>query len=344
MATPALGLQPDGSRVWRVQVGGGSEADLIEYNGFFPKQLTVNAGDTVFFDFKALHNPHTVTFLSGQEAPPLVVPADEGTPTAGAATAEAGIPKLMFNPAAAFPTEGTTYDGSGIASSGLNVLRPPDQPFTLTFSAPGTFDYLCLVHPLHMKGTVTVQEAGAPVPHEQADVDALAADEMAKALAEGKALLAEYAAAATPSAGPGGGNLWDVQAGADDHEAVLLRYLPDQLTIKAGDTVRWTDRSEVEPHTVTFLGGEAPPDLVVPEPQAGGPPKLVFNPAVVAPAGPEVYSGQGYANSGALGADFGKFTGLTTYELTFDTPGEYPYFCVLHGSPTMGMRGTVTVT
>jgi plastocyanin len=45
-----------------------------------------------------------------------------------------------------------------------------------------------------------------------------------------------------------------------------------------------------------------------------------------------------------MGADFEPFTGLTTYELTFDTPGEYPYFCALHGSPTMGMRGTITVT
>src|SRR5205085_9368910 len=108
--------------------------------------------------------------------------------------------------------------------------------------------------------------------------------------------------------------------------AALLRYFPDRLTIKAGDTVRWTDKSEMEPHTVTFLGGEAPPDLVVPEPQAGGPPKLVINPAIVDPAGPSVYNGHGYTNSGAMGADFAQFTGLTTYELTFDTAGEYPYF------------------
>src|SRR5262249_41413992 len=126
--------------------------------------------------------------------------------------------------------------------------------------------------------------------------------------------------------------------------AVLLRYFPDSLTIKVGDTVRWTDQSEIEPHTVTFLGGEAPPDLIVPEPQEGGPPKLLLNPAVVAPAGPQVYNGKGYANSGGMGADLGQDTGLTTYELTCDTPGEYPYYCAVHGSPAMGMRATVTVT
>lgn len=343
-ATPVLGRQPDGSRVWRVRVGGGREPDLIEFNAFFPKALTINAGDTVFFDFTGLHNPHTVTFLSGQTAPLLLVPAEAGVGPVGTPAARAAIPRLMFNPATAFPAGGKAYDGTGVANSGLSVLRQPGQFFTLTFTTPGTFNYLCLVHPMHMKGTITVQKTGAAVPHEQADVDALVAEEMAQALDQGKKLLAEYGASATTSARAGGGTIWEVRAGADDDEAVLLRFLPDTLTVNAGDTVRWTDRSAVEPHTVTFLGGAAPLDLVVPEPRAGGPPKLVINPAIVAPAGPSVYRGQGYANSGALGADFGKYTKLTTYELTFATPGTYPYYCALHGSPTMGMRGTVTVT
>jgi plastocyanin len=120
--------------------------------------------------------------------------------------------------------------------------------------------------------------------------------------------------------------------------------MPDNVTIAAGDTVRWTVESEFEPHTVTFLGGEDPPELIEPQMQEGGPPKLVFNPDVVGRVGPDVYSGTGYANSGAMGADFEEYTGLTTYELTFDTPGEYLYYCALHGSPEMGMRATVTVT
>ena len=68
---------------------------------------------------------------------------------------------------------------------------------------------------------------------------------------------------AIPTAGSDGGSVWEVQAGDEGEEFVLLRYFPDTLAIKAGDTVRWTDRSKMEPHTVTFLGGEAPPDLIV---------------------------------------------------------------------------------
>jgi plastocyanin len=339
MATPALGERPDGSRVWRVQVAGNNEAEILEFMTFFPRELTINAGDTVFFDFQGHHAPHTVTFLSGEEAPKLIVPAgDSGTPAAGAP------PEIMFNPAAAFPAGGNTYDGTGVLNSGLNVLFPPDQTFTVTFSAPGSFDYLCLVHPLMMKGTVTVQEQGASVPYEQTDIDSMVVEHMAQLTEDGKALIAEYANTATPTAGSTNGNVWDVRAGAEGDEVAVLRFMPDNLTIAAGDTVRWTVESELEPHTVTFLGGEEPPDLIEPQMQEGGPPKLVFNPDVVGRVGPDVYSGTGYANSGAMGADFEEYTGLTTYELTFDTPGEYPYYCALHGSPTMGMRAKVTVT
>jgi len=338
MATPALGEGPDGTRVWRVQVAGDNEAEFLEFMTFFPQELTINAGDTVFFDFQGHHAPHTVTFLSGEEVPKLIVPADEsGTPAAGE-------PQIMFNPAAAFPAGRNMYDGTGVLNSGLNVLFPPDQTFTVTFTAPGSFDYLCLVHPLMMKGMVTVQEQGTALPYEQTDIDSMVAEHMAQLTEDGKALIAEYANAATPTTSSSNGNVWDVRAGAEGDEVAVLRFMPDNLTIAAGDTVRWTVESEFEPHTVTFLGGEEPPDLIEPQMQEGGPPKLVFNPDIVGRVGPEVYSGTGYANSGAMGADFEEYTGLTTYELTFDTPGEYLYYCALHGSPTMGMRAKVTVS
>jgi plastocyanin len=32
-----------------------------------------------------------------------------------------------------------------------------------------------------------------------------------------------------------------------------------------------------------------------------------------------------------------------TFSQTFDTPGTYLYFCVVHGTPTAGMRGTIVV-
>ena len=49
----------------------------------------------------------------------------------------------------------------------------------------------------------------------------------------------------------------------------------------------------------------------------------------------------------AIGADFGvdkhSFRPGQTYSHVFDTPGEYPYYCELHGLPTVGMIGVVIV-
>jgi plastocyanin len=33
----------------------------------------------------------------------------------------------------------------------------------------------------------------------------------------------------------------------------------------------------------------------------------------------------------------------TTFSQTFSTPGTYLYFCVVHGTPSSGMRGTIVV-
>ena len=57
-------------------------------------------------------------------------------------------------------------------------------------------------------------------------------------------------------------------------ERYLDLHLPRQVI---GDTVRWTDRSIGEPHTVTFLGGTEPVEDVILEPQPDGTPKLCQN-------------------------------------------------------------------
>ena len=78
--------------------------------------------------------------------------------------------------------------------------------------------------------------------------------------------------------------------------------------------------------------------------QEGGPPKLVYQPGRGRPRGTGGLQRNGVCQLRSDGRRFRGYTGLTTYELTFDTPGEYPYYCALHGSPTMGMRAKVTVT
>jgi len=95
------------------------------------------------------------------------------------------------------------------------------------------------------------------------------------------------------------------------------------------------------PHTVTLASGGKEPDLFLVEPQEAGPPKVVINPVVLAPAGGPTYSGKDYFNSGWIWGTKDPFPGPRSYVLKFDTPGTYEFYCVLHDM--MGMSGHVTV-
>ena len=129
-----------------------------------------------------------------------------------------------------------------------------------------------------------------------------------------------------------------------------MHFVPGEVTIKVGDTVRWTDRTTGEPHTVTFLGGTEQPEDTLIEPQPSGPPKLIQNYQTFLPAGEASFDGTGYHNSGFLGVppEIGQMFGLLgdSYELTFTKAGEYPYYCILHASgpdDEYGMTGKVIV-
>ncbi len=346
VATPVLGEQPDGTFVWRVQAGGGSEEDLIDAQAFFPEEITVNAGDTVFFEIRGFH---TVTFPSGGEVPKLLLQEEAaGTPAMGG-TPAAGGARTVLNPAAAFPAGSPTYDGTAYANSGLPI-DPTAPPYTLTFPTPGTYEYLCLVHPAVMKARVIVQEQGAERPRDQAAYDQMADEQEAALIERGRALIEQVGSASSPAAGTAG-TVHEVSAGVGEGQVQVLQFLPRELEIKVGDSVRWTNPTATEPHTVTFLGGEAAPEFVFPEPAAGGPPALVFNPEVAFPSGGPSYTGTGYVNSGVLGRELPEFPAefprSATFELTFDSPGEYGYYCAFHaGGPDdeHGMTGRIVVS
>jgi plastocyanin len=345
-STPQLGEQPDGTHIWKVQVAGMEMENLIDLQAFFPKEITINAGDAIFFEFPTPPGFHTVTFLSGEDVPPLIIP-DEAAGDSPASP-PAGPPTLVLNPQAAFPVGGNTYDGTGYLNSGLDVVRlPSDPPFVLTFTTPGTYEYQCIPHGVVMKATVVVQEAGSTIAEDQAAIDAQAEQERAAVIEEGMAEIAEYGEA-TATARDDGSTLWEVAAGVGEGQARVMQFLPNALEIKAGDTVRWVNHSKTEPHTVTFVGaGAEPPEDIFIEPQPSGPPKIIQNPMTLFPQGGEVYSGEGLVNSGFLGELNGEpLPGGPAYELTFDTAGEFPYYCVLHasGPEGPGMAGTITVT
>lgn len=360
-ATPELGEQADGTTTWRVVVGGMDMAAGLEVNAFFPNEIMINAGDSVFFDFGmgGFHNVH----ISATEMPaPLFIPA-EGVdlPVESTPVAAEGQPLLAFNPAVAFgspPDAGMAFDGSGDLSSGVFFLRDNSLPFAPVFAVPGTYYYICDIHN-GMMGTVTVQEAGADLSSTQADYDALGEQQLNDLLTLGQAFAEEYGEAGTPEAG-----VHEIAAGVSDGQVEALAFLPSRVEVAAGDTVRWTNHSAISPHTITFLGGTPPPEDIIPVAGGDGPPLFIINPNTFYPSDQQgTYSGEGYLNSGYIfGPEMveilagGGMTVPSSFEITFDTPGEYPYYCILHAggsegaadpsdvSAFEGMVGTVVVS
>lgn len=89
-----------------------------------------------------------------------------------------------------------------------------------------------------------------------------------------------------------------------------LEYTPDTLTVRAGDAVLWKNGSALV-HTVT--GDES---------------KATLEGSADIPEGAEPF-------------DSGRLDPGQTFTHTFETPGEYDYFCVPHEGAKM--RGTVIV-
>jgi plastocyanin len=129
-----------------------------------------------------------------------------------------------------------------------------------------------------------------------------------------------------------------VLAGAGQDTGSINAFFPASLRIRAGDTVTWQINSD-EPHTATFLSGEAMPPDPIPIP-GGGPTDLMLNPVSAfpsrAPEAPvETYSGVDYRNSGFL-SNGTVVPPIESYSLTFDTPGTYEYVCLLHATTMVG--------
>ncbi|MGH2562501.1 MAG: cupredoxin domain-containing protein, partial [Thermomicrobiales bacterium] len=253
----------------------------------------------------------------------------------------AGPPPVIINGQALFPSGGTVVDGSQIVNSGADVFLQ-GAPIVYDFPTAGSFDYYCIPHGAVMKAQVIVQEAGSELPNDQAAFDVLATEQIEALREEGLAEKETYAEAAS-TARDDGTTLWEVAAGAGPGQARVMAFLPESIEIAVGDTITFVNQSPGEPHTVSFIGeGEAPPEDLLPGAFADGSPKFAINPLTFSAQGGNVWSGTGWVNSGYMGI---PEVGLPMeWEVTFDTEGEFIYYCVLHGDAQgNNMAATVTV-
>jgi len=323
-----------------IVVDAGAGQDVVSVNAFFPEIVHVRAGDTVTWKIGS-DEVHTATFLTEEGMPPDPIPVPGGGPT-----------DIMLNPMNFFSSRAPdapveSYDGTGYRNSGflsVGKITPPNESYSLTFDKPGTYSYICLIHPGTMHGTVVVEEATATDLPTQADVDAQADAERAPLLEMAEALRTRTTDPSMVRTGPGpnGSTVWYVPSGETgaDPRIEIYDFFPKDLTIKKGDTVVWTSTFF---HNTSFFPGQPAPEFVIPEEQPNGPPLLVINPFVAFPTTPAgEYDGTQGFSSGLMGLPIDANPGGTTFALTFTEAGTSEYVCAVHR--TLGMKGTVTVT
>ncbi len=225
-----------GPQTWTVLAGNESRNQAIQSMAFLPKDIYVNAGDTVIWLANSAEL-HTVTFL-----PP-------------------GEPLMAFNPAdptQLFLVGGTSYDGTSYYNSGLlaNVSDtgfPVSASYSLQFPAAGDFTYYCIVHGTIMKGTVHVAKDGTPYPYSHNDYKKQANTEAQAILKDGRKLWHATSELA---------DAHHVYAGADDGTAMVMRFLQPTVRVHVGESVTFTNNGMAAPHTVTF--GTEPANAFIP--------------------------------------------------------------------------------
>jgi plastocyanin len=210
--------------------------------------------------------------------------------------------------------------------------------------APGTYGFICTLHPSSMFGTFEVVEPGTEIAA-PAEVRAQGESD----LSEVHAAMAEAAQRLSAQTGT------FVQAGEVAGGAVppySINVFPSQVSVPAGETVTWEvhgahmftfNPPEDEPLFVTLERGDdgivrpTANDYEAPGPgQPGMPAEFTLDPVSI--DGGE-FDGASYLHSGLLWGRIGPLPPME-YSLTFTEPGTYTYYCLRHP----GMVGTVEVT
>jgi plastocyanin len=333
------------AKTWTVYAGSPGKAPAgtpknASLNIFFPGALPIHVGDSL----RIVNNEvHTATFLArGEKAPALFLPDPTGAKYQGINDSAGnpfffnGQPKFIYNGAAFSPVGSTTVGDGKTHSSGIYGKALGRPAVTFKFPRTGSYKLVCLLHP-GMKATVDVVKKSSRAPS-AAGLRAQIAREAGKAFASAK-----KAAQSKPPANV-------VYAGVGD-KATILGFLPQTLTVKAGTSVDFVERSASEVHNLVF----GPKDYVEQffkdtdqQPTGPGAPNQ-FSPVNVfgsdpASNGAYTYNGSNHGNGFFATPVIDKVPGpplAGSSRITFTTPGTYHYFCAIHGPE---MSGDVVVT
>lgn len=326
--------QGDKPKTYTVLVGAVDDSVGANVMAFFPETLRIHVGDTVHWQRNG-DEIHTVTFLAGMDLPPFNVPAPDGLPS-----------PQMRNPLIAFPVapphgryDGTTFATSGIFGPDPDLFQGVES-FDLTFTRPGTYNYVCAVHGAIMSAQILVVDHDQDIPSPR-EVDRQAQRSIAAALAQVPKAIAQAEAEVPPPTDNGDGTTtYHVVVGYALGQLYMQSFFPEEVTVKSGDTVEWTfSTHDLARHTITFLNGAESPDDLIVWPQGDKPPLLLVNPEVLFPQNADKpLTRDGVYNSGLLAPDDPP----PSFSLVIgDISGDEPFQCLLHD--IVGMLGKLHI-
>ncbi len=224
-------------RTWTVTVGTQTPDMAVQGMVFLPKEVWVDAGDTIRW-VAGSAEPHTVTFLAPGTTLPEFNPFDP----------------MQVDRQGATSYNGTDYLNSGILATMTDDLFPSTQHrYALRFPTTGDYTYYCLVHGAMMTGTVHVRPAGTKYPFSQADYNRQGAHQGHAAIEEGRMLWRETRQSVPADT---------VVLGANGTMSSVMRFIRSTIVVHRGDTVNFTIVTPGAPHTVTF--GTEPANIFAP--------------------------------------------------------------------------------
>ena len=246
----------------------------------------------------------------------------------------------IFNPEIALRSRtGDVYPGDGTYFNSGFFGVPAAQTYKLTFTKGGLYQYICLVHPFTMRGTVSVDAADAQVEAPDS-VASRGSAELATYLEEEKSAVARAQDEPHELPAPSGTSLHRVNVGITTPFGQAATFVPGVLDIRAGDTVIF-ENDDRDFHNVVFPGGraEAPPGIgIIADPEGRGINFSLAKESAIAVDPPSSgFDDKTFLSSGSLGI----LQPRLTWRVTFSTPGTYRFMCTIH--VLAGMAGVITV-
>lgn len=207
--TPA----PAGPRTWHVLIGGQSEHQAVQAEGYYPHVITIDTGDTITWTLNT-DESHSVTFTGTCQklsCVPKCFPSSDispcGPPRYNGVTAVDSSGRMIV--------PGYNWD---------NAFRHGGTTYSLTFTRPGVDVYFDL-SVAGMRGVVVVHPAGTPYPFTQAQYSKRAKQQLKADLAAGKQAKEGFRPV-TAVTRADGTHLYHVALGANPPEVAGLALSP----------------------------------------------------------------------------------------------------------------------